>query len=127
DRRIRVRDLWGIGAAVGGLVVGGALYPRAFEVLLLPTRQFGDPLEREALSAYQEWSRVPLDRPLFWVLLAMAAVSMRGCVVQRRWASAALVAGLTVMGLSSLRLVPIAAVTLVPFAAAALRSSGSLP
>ena len=46
DRRIRPRDLWSVGAAGLGVVIGGPLYPRAFEIVLLPTRQFGDPIER---------------------------------------------------------------------------------
>jgi hypothetical protein len=126
DRRVRPRDLQGVAAAVAGVVLGGALYPRAFEIVLLPTRQFGDPLEREALSAYQEWAPVSFGHPIAWALAATAVLSLWGCVRQRRWAGAALVVGLAVMGMSSVRLVPIAAVSLVPFAASALSAVGSL-
>ena len=126
DRRIRQRDLQGVGAAVVGVVIGGALYPNAFDIVLLPTRQFGDPVEREALSAYQEWARVPFDEPIAWALAALAAMSLWGCVRARRWASAALVVGLTAMGMSGIRLVPIAAISLVPFAAAGLAGVGSI-
>jgi hypothetical protein len=126
DRRIRPRDLQGVGAAVAGVVLGGALYPDAFEIVLLPTRQFGDPVEREALSAYQEWARVPLGEPIAWALAALAAMALWGCVRRRRWASAALVVGLAAMGMSGIRLVPIAAVSLVPFAASALAGVGTI-
>jgi hypothetical protein len=126
DRRIRPRDLQGVGAALAGVVLGGALYPNAFQIVLLPTRQFGDPLEREALAAYAEWGPVSLGQPIAWALAAMALLSLWGCVRRRRWASAALVAGLAVMGASSIRLVPIAAVSLVPFAASALSGVGAL-
>lgn len=126
DRTVRRRDLASVGAAVGGLVLGGALYPRAFEILLLPTRQFGDPVEREALQAYREWARVPLDEPMLWAVVALGVVALVGAVRQRRWASAAVVVLMVLMGASGARLVPIAAVSLVPFAAAALREVGSL-
>ena len=126
DRRIRPRDLQGVGAAVAGLVLGGAVYPQAFEILLLPTRQFGDPLEREALSAYQEWAPVPFDEPIAWALAVMALLAAWSCVRSRRWASTALVVGLTVMAFSSIRLVPIAAITMLPFAASGLARVGSM-
>lgn len=126
DRRVRPRDLWAVGASVVGLVLGGALYPRAFEILLLPTRQFGDPVEREALQAYREWARVSFDQPMLWALLALGAVALFGAVRQRRWGSAGVVVLMVLMGWSGARLVPIAAVSLVPFAAAAMRHVGTL-
>lgn len=126
DRRWRRRDLGSVGAAVLGLVIGGALYPTAFEILLLPTRQFGDPIEREALQAYREWSRVSIGTPMLWALLALGGVALVGALRQRRWASAAVVVAMVAMGWSGARLVPIAAVSLVPFAAAALRHVGTL-
>ena len=120
------RDLWAVGASVVGLVLGGALYPRAFEILLLPTRQFGDPVEREALQAYREWARVSFDQPMLWALLALGVVALFGAVRQRRWGSAGVVVLMVLMGWSGARLVPIAAVSLVPFAAAAMRHVGTL-
>jgi hypothetical protein len=126
DRRLRPRDLGCVAASIGGLVLGGALYPRAFELVLLPTRQFGDPIEREALQAYREWARVPFDQPMLWALLALGAVALVGALRSRRWASAGVVVVMVLMGWSGSRLVPIAAVSLVPFAAAALRDVGSL-
>lgn len=126
DRRVRPRDLWAVGASLLGLVLGGALYPRAFEILLLPTRQFGDPVEREALQAYREWARVSLDQPMLWALLVLGAVALVGAVRGRRPATALAVAMLMLMGWSGARLVPIAAVSLVPLAAAALRDVGTL-
>jgi hypothetical protein len=126
DRRLRPRELWSVGAALVGLVLGGVLYPRAFEILLLPTRQFGDPVEREALRVYREWARVGLDQPILWALVALGVVALVGAVRSRRWATAAAIVSLVVMGWSGGRLVPIAAVSLVPFAAATLRTAGTL-
>jgi hypothetical protein len=125
-RRVRPRDLWAVVAAAAGLLLGGALYPRAFEILLLPTRQFGYPVEREALQAYREWARVSFDQPMLWALLALGAVALVGAVRQRRWGSAGVVVLMVLMGWSGARLVPIAAVSLVPFAAAAMRHVGTL-
>ncbi len=126
DRRVRARDGWNVLAAVGGAALGGALYPRAFEIVLLPTRQFGDPIEREALESYQEWSRVPFDQPILYALLALGGVALLGAVRARRWATAGAVVALVLMGWSGSRLVPIAAVSLVPFAANAMRDVGTL-
>lgn len=126
DRRVRARDGWNVLAAVGGAVLGGALYPTAFEIVLLPTRQFGDPVEREALESYQEWSRVPFDQPILYALLALGGVALFGAVKARRWATAGAVVALVLMGWSGSRLVPIAAVSLVPFAAIAMRDVGTL-
>lgn len=126
DRRIRPDDVWRVVAAVGGTVLGGALYPTAFEIVLLPTRQFGDPVEREALRSYKEWSRVPLDHPLLWMMVGLALLAVWGCLRERRRAMAVVSALLFVMGVSGLRLVPVAAICLVPFAALGLRGVGTL-
>ena len=126
ERRLERRDPLCVLAAVGGAVLGGALYPRAFEIVLLPTRQFGDPVEREALGAYREWSRVGWDQPVLWALLVLGAVALVGAVRRRRWGDTFAVVVLVLLGWSGGRLVPIAAVTLVPFAAVALREVGTL-
>lgn len=126
DRRIRRGDVLGVGAALAGVVLGGALYPEPFEMLLLPTRQFGDSVEREALQAYKEWAPVGLDLAVLWPLLGLGLVAVLGCVRRRRWAHALVVVGLCAFGASSLRIVPVAAVSLVPFAAEGLRGFGSL-
>lgn len=126
ERRLERRDPLCVLAAVGGAALGGALYPRAFEIVLLPTRQFGDPVEREALGAYSEWSRVGWDQPVLWALLVLGAVALVGAVRRRRWGDTLAVVVLVLLGWSGGRLVPIAAVTLVPFAAAALRDVGTL-
>ena len=113
-------------ASVVGSVIGGALYPTRFEIVLLPTRQFGDPIEREALRSYSEWSSLPLDEPLLWALVVLVAVALIGAVRQRRVASAAAIVALAAMGYSGSRLAPIAAVSLVIFAASAMREFGTL-
>ncbi len=126
DRRIRPRDIWVVVASVVGSVIGGALYPTPFEIVLLPTRQFGDPIEREALASYSEWSSLPVTEPLLWALVVLVAVALIGALRQRRYASAVAVVALGAMGYSGSRLAPIAAVSLVIFAASAMREVGTL-
>jgi hypothetical protein len=126
ERRLLPRQLAMLGTAVLGVVVGGALYPDRFELVLLPTRQFGDPLERQALQAYNEWARVGLDRPMLWMLVGIALLAVYGCVRQRRWAAAVVAVVLVAMGLSAIRLVPIAALALLPFAVSGMAGLGSI-
>jgi hypothetical protein len=95
-------------------------------VVLLPTRQFGDPIEREALSAYREWARVGWDQPMLWALLLLGALAAAGAVRGRRWGTLGMIGIVVLMGWSGARLVPIAAVSLVPFAGAGLAGVGSL-
>jgi hypothetical protein len=114
------------GTALLGTLVGGALYPDRFALVLLPTRQFGDPIEREALQAYREWSRVGLGEPMLWMMIGLALLAVYGCVRRRRVAMTVVVALLVAMGVSGLRLVPIAAIALVPFAATGLAGIGTL-
>jgi len=125
-RRVLPRQAAMIGTAVLGTAIGGALYPERFALILLPTRQFGDPIEREALQAYNEWRRVSLAEPVLWMMVGLAILALFGCIRQRRWAMTAVVALLVVMGVSGLRLVPIAALALVPFAALGLSGIGTL-
>ena len=112
--------------ALAGTLVGGALYPDRFALVLLPTRQFGDPVERQALQAYREWSRVGLGEPMLWMMIGLALLALYGCVRRRRLAMTVVVALLVAMGVSGLRLVPIAAIALVPFAATGLAGIGTL-
>ncbi len=126
DRQWRTADLWRGLAAVGGVVLGGALTTPMYELVLLPTRQFGDPVERQALQSYTEWSRIPLDNPMLWALIVMAAISFVGALRQRRHATAVVVVLMGTMGWSGGRLMPIAALTLIPFTASALRTVGTL-
>ena len=114
------------GTAVLGVVIGGALYPDRFALLLLPAKQFGDPIEREALQSYQEWGRVGFDQPMLWMMLAIAILAIFGCIRQRRYAMTVMVGLLVLLGFSGLRLVPIAAVALLPFAAIGLRGIGTV-
>ncbi|KLR62536.1 hypothetical protein IMCC26207_10228 [Actinobacteria bacterium IMCC26207] len=114
------------GTAVLGVVIGGALYPDRFALLLLPAKQFGDPIEREALQSYQEWGRVGFDEPMLWMMLAIAILAIFGCIRQRRYAMTVMVGLLVILGFSGLRLVPIAAVALLPFAAIGLRGIGTV-
>ncbi len=126
-RRVTRGDVWPLLAAVGGTLAGAALYPDRFELLLLPVRQFGDPVEREALQAYNEWARPGLGTPTLWPMLALGALALWGAWRGRRWGSLGAAAVLVLIGASGLRMIPIAAISLVPFAAAALRGAGSIP
>lgn len=113
-------------AAVSGVLLGGVLYPTTMELVLLPARQFGDPIERQALQVYKEWARVPIDNPLLWALIAMGGIALLGALRSRQFGAAAVSVLMVVFGWSGGRLLPIAAITLVPFAAHALRGVGSL-
>ncbi|MFM7064455.1 MAG: hypothetical protein ACKO04_13320, partial [Actinomycetes bacterium] len=75
-------------AAVGGTVLGGLLYPERFELLLLPTRQFGDAVEREAIRSYREWAPLEVGDPVGWAFAALVLAAVWGCVRTRRWAMA---------------------------------------
>ncbi|MCB1258107.1 MAG: hypothetical protein KDB26_13420 [Microthrixaceae bacterium] len=131
QRRVNSKRVLALGAAVTGTVLGGALYPRAFEIMLLPTRQFGNETERAALRLYREWRPVAVDDPLFWLLIGLGLVAVFGSVqsgsgLQRRWASAISAIGLVVLGLSGVRMVPIAAIALVPIVSSSLSRLGTI-
>ena len=125
ERAIDRRRVAMLLTAALGTLVGGALYPDRFAIVLLPTRQFGDPVEREALQAYSEWSRVGLGEPMLWMMIGLALLALYGCVRRRRIAMTVVVVVLVAMGMSGLRLVPIAAIALVPFAATGLVGIGT--
>lgn len=126
DRRWRTEDLWRGMAALGGVALGGLFTSPLYELVLLPTRQFGDPIERQAIQSYMEWSRVPFDNPMLWALFALAGISLVGALSARRYAGAAVVSSMALMGWSGGRLMPIAALTLISFAATALRDVGTI-
>lgn len=125
-RRLSARAFALVGAAVGGTALGAALYPVRFELLLLPTRQFGDPVERAAIRSYREWEPLHLGEPIGWAFAVVVVAAVWGCVRTRRWAMAAVSVLLAVMGVTSSRMVPVAAVALVPFAAMGIDGLGSL-
>ena len=127
DRRVTRSDVVPLLSAVAGTVVGAALYPERFELLVLPLRQFGDPVEREALQSYNEWARPELGTAMLWPMLALGLLALWGSWRTRRWGSLGASLLLILIGASSLRMIPIAAVSLMPFAAVALRGVGSVP
>lgn len=133
SRRIERTRVASVLAAIGGIVLGGALYPKPFEIMLLPTRQFGNEIEREALRMYIEWRPVATSDPMFWLLIGLGLVAIYGNVAGssgvsgRRWASAISAVGLVLMGLSGYRLVPVAAIALVPLVSSSLSNLGSIP
>ncbi len=67
-----------LGAAAGGLVLGGLAYPDRFRLLLLPTEQFGDEQARQAVRLYREWQPPGFDSPLGWVFAVVAVLALYG-------------------------------------------------
>lgn len=126
DRRLNRRVFELIGASVLGTVIGGAIYPDRFAVMLLPTRQFGNPVEREALTLYREWRPVQMGDPQLWLMIGLALIAVYGCLRNRRYAMTGAVVLLVLVGFSGFRLVPIAAIALVPLAALGLEQVGSI-
>lgn len=126
DRRIERADLTRVGASLGGAVLGAALHPDRFSPLLLPWQQMGDPVEREALRSYDEWAAFGPGDPALWALVALGVLAVAGALRSHRHASAALGVGLVLLGLSSSRIAPVAAIALVPMVAPALAGVGSL-
>jgi hypothetical protein len=128
-RQLSWRQLWAPVAALGGVVLGGLVYPETFRLVGLPFEQFGDERARKALSAYVEWAPAGWSHPLTWILLAMGLAALFGGIRRRDWGTALGSVGLVAMGLSAGRLVPLAAITLVPWVAAGLAGIGgsSLP
>jgi hypothetical protein len=125
-RKIGARAFALLAAAVGGTVVGAALYPKPFELLMLPTRQFGNAVEREAIRSYREWAPLQAGEPIGWAFAVVVIAALWGCIRTRRWAMGAVTLLLALLGVTSSRMVPIAAVALVPFAAMGVDGLGSL-
>ena len=113
-------------AAVAGTALGGLLYPDRFELLLLPTCQFGNEVDRQATRSYREWEPLHVNEPIGWAFGVLVLIALWGCVRNRRWAMSAVTVLLAFMGISSSRMVPIAAVALVPFAAMGMDGLGTL-
>ncbi len=126
DRQLTRRRWAMIATSLLGVVVGGGLYPDRFAVVLLPTRQFGNPVEREALSLYREWRRVQFSDPQLWLLVGLGLIAVYGCVRNRRYAMTCATVLLVLVGLSGFRLVPIAAIALVPMASVGLEQISSI-
>lgn len=127
DRRVTRGDVLALCSAASGTLIGAVLYPDRFELLLLPLRQFGDPVEREALQVYNEWARPGLGTAMLWPMVALGLLALWGTWRSRRWGSLVASVILVLVGTSGLRMIPIAAISLVPFAAIALRGVGSIP
>jgi hypothetical protein len=124
-RRITWRVVQAPLAAATGVVLGGLVYPETFRLVGLPFEQFGDERARKALSAYVEWTPAGWSNPLTWFLLAMGLAAVVGGVRRRAWGTVLGSVGLVAMGMSAGRLLPLAAITLVPWAAAGLAGLGS--
>lgn len=123
-RRIdRHQVLCGV-AGLLGVVVGGLLGPGPFRLVLLPFDQFGDDRARRAIASYQEWQPAGMGHPLTWLLIAMGFVALVGGLRNRRWGTALASIAVVAMGMSAGRLLPLAAITLVPWAAAGLDGVG---
>jgi hypothetical protein len=121
------RDAALLGGAVLGVAVGGALYPERFRLVGLPLEQLGGGAAREVIRAYNEWRPVGPASAVFWTLVLLGAAAAGGAVWRRRpgaFLAAVLLCG---MGLSAQRLVPVAAISLVPLAASTLDGLGTIP
>jgi hypothetical protein len=125
DRRVERRQVLCAVAALVGVVAGGLVQPDPFRTVLLPIEQFGDERSRLALSLYAEWQPAGFDHPLTWLLIAMGLVAVHGAVAggdgtRRRWGVLVGSLGLVALGLSAGRLLPLAAITLVPWVASGI-------
>ncbi|MFZ4519906.1 MAG: hypothetical protein ACOYOP_16065 [Microthrixaceae bacterium] len=126
DRRAALRRSAAVvGAAVLGTVIGGALYPDRFRLVGLPFEQFGDERARMALAGFSEWQPAGASHPLTWVLVALGLMAVVATVRTRRWAAACSSVVLLGFGLSAGRLLPVAAIVLLPWAAGALGGAPS--
>lgn len=126
DRRIGMRDLLCASAALLGVLVGGLVGPGRLRLVALPFEQLGDDRARRALAAYEEWRPAGFGHPLTWLLVAMGLVAVFGAVRDRRWGSTVGSLGMVAMGLSAGRLLPLAAITLVPWVASGLAGLGGM-
>lgn len=126
QRRVDPRRLLCVPAAAAGVALGGLLAPRPFQLVMLPLQQFGDDRARQALASYREWQPPGLANPVTWLLLAMGLVAVLGAVRSARWGALVGSAVMVAMGLSAGRLLPLAAITLVPWVAAGLAGLGRL-
>lgn len=129
-----LRGLRRIAAGVGGIVAGGVLYPQPFRLVLLPAEQFGSADARAAIRVYHEWAPAKLSSPSLWLFAILAALALYGSSrvcsgtgdpkggriddpSRGRVGSVILVVALVAMGVSSFRLLPVAAIVLAAFAA----------
>lgn len=120
------RCAWLVAAAVVGVVAGGLLYPETFRLVLLPAEQLGGGPAREVIQAYNEWRAPSPGSVAFWTLVLLGGIAVVASLRTRRFGSAVVALLLTAMGLGAQRLVPVAAISLVPLAATALDGVGTL-
>lgn len=113
-----------VATAFLGVAVGGIWYPERFRLVGLPFEQFGDDRAREAIASYKEWQPAGFGHPLTWIVLGLGAAALLAMVRQRRWPSAVAVVMLVGLGLSAGRLLPIATISLLPWAGQTFRTLG---
>lgn len=116
-----------LGAGLLGVVAGGLMYPETFRLVLLPAEQLGGGAAREVIAAYNEWRAPSAGSVAFWTLVLLAATAVVASLRHRRFGAALAALALGAVGLSAQRLVPVAAISLVPLAAAALDGVGTMP
>ena len=109
-----------VGAAALGAALGGLLYPERLRLVGLPFEQLGDDRARAALAGFSEWQAAGAGHPLTWILLALGLMAVVATVRSHRWAGATAAVLFVALGLSAGRLLPVAAIVLVPWAAGAL-------
>ena len=111
-------------AAVLGVVLGGLVYPERFRLVVMPVEQLGDQRAREAIASYQEWAPAGWAHPLTWAVVLLGVAAAVTLVRARRWPSLVVALLLAGVGLSAGRLLPVAAITLLPWAAGAFTTVG---
>jgi len=111
-------------AAGAGVALGGLLYPERLRLVVLPFEQLGDDRAREAISSYQEWAPAGWGHPLTWAVVLLGLAAAVTLVRARRWPSVAVAVVLVVLGLSAGRLLPVAAISLLPWASGTFAKIG---
>ena len=113
-----------VATAAVGVLLGGLFYPERLRLVGLPFEQFGDERAREAIAAYQEWAPAGWGHPLTWAVVFLGLAAVVSLVRSRRWPSVAAAVLLVGLGLSAGRLLPVAAISLLPWAAATFAGTG---
>lgn len=120
----RLVRVWPVVTAAAGVLLGGLLYPERLRLVVLPFEQLGDERAREAISAYQEWAPAGFAHPLTWAVVFLGVAAVVALARCRRWPSAVAAVLLVGLGLSAGRLLPVAAISLLPWAAATFAGTG---
>ncbi|MCB1013224.1 MAG: hypothetical protein KDB15_16320 [Microthrixaceae bacterium] len=105
-------------AAAAGVLVGGMFYPERFRLVLLPSEQLGDSAAREAIRLFPEWRPPAAGQPWIWLFALVCVLAIYGATLprpgeRRRWAMVLSTCAFCVIGVTALRLLPVAVITLL--------------